>query len=220
MGAISLLYFDNEYLNVCYKHLPSIIQHEWDKLDTDDFENEWIAFMDFMSSNAKSALKKKALVQSLKDLSEDTKQKKGGKAVVAAADTSKVNSSNSNIPVPNGSSVSGLSDKQKEKYDEFKKRAGYCKLCKVMHSFQSRWMKTPLPSDRFLNCPKFKNMTAKLRGETLQKFSSCSRCTSWLHRKDACKVSPVDCKEQIDGVVCSQDHSRLVCRAELNTLLY
>ena len=22
LGAISLLYFDNEYLNVCYKHLP------------------------------------------------------------------------------------------------------------------------------------------------------------------------------------------------------
>ena len=74
-------------------------------------------------------------------------------------------------------------------------------------------MKTTLPSDRFLNCPKFKNMTAKLRGETLQKFSSCSRCTSWLHRKDACKVPLVDCKEQIDGVVCGQDHSRLVCQS-------
>ena len=213
LGAISLLYFDNEYLNVCYKHLPSIIQHEWDKWDTDGFENEWIAFMDFMSSNSKSALKKRALVQSLKDLSEDSKPKKGGKATVAAADTSKVNNPNSNIQVSNGAAVSGLSDKQKEKYDEFKKRAGNCKLCKVMHSFQSRWMKTPLPSDRFLNCPKFKNMTAKLRGETLQKFSSCSRCTSWLHQKDACKVSPVDCKEQIDGVVCGQDHSRLVCQS-------
>ena len=34
INAVTLLYFDNEYLNVCYKHLPSIYQHEWDKFLT------------------------------------------------------------------------------------------------------------------------------------------------------------------------------------------
>ena len=76
-------------------------------------------------------------------------------------------------------------------------------------------MKSPLPSDRFLNCPKFKNMTAKVRGETLEKFSSCSRCTSWSHKKEECKVPPVSCKEQIDGSQCGKDHSKLVCGSGL-----
>jgi len=56
-NAVTLLYFDNEYLNVCYKHLPPITQHEWDMYDTDGFEHSWQAFMAFMASNSKAALK-------------------------------------------------------------------------------------------------------------------------------------------------------------------
>ena len=206
-NAVTLLYFDNEYLNVCYKHLPPIFQHEWDKFDTDGYEHDWMAFMEFMSSNAKSALKKRTLVESLKELSDDSKVKKGAKAIVAAVDTVQSDHSHRN------NSVAELNDKQKEKYQELKKKSGNCKLCKTMHTFQSRWMKSPLPSDRFLNCPKFKAMTAKSRGETLEKFSSCARCLSWLHKKSSCKVLPVSCKEQVDGAVCGNDHSRLVCQS-------
>ena len=40
MEAVNLLYFDNEYLNVCYKHLPPIFQHEWDNYETDGYKYE------------------------------------------------------------------------------------------------------------------------------------------------------------------------------------
>ena len=69
--AENLLYFDNEYLNSCYKHLPPIFQHEWDKFDTDGYTHDWIAFMEFMSTNSKSAMKKRARVESLKELTDD-----------------------------------------------------------------------------------------------------------------------------------------------------
>ena len=73
VDAVNLLYFDIEYLNVCYKHLPPLFQHEWDKFDTDEFSNSWIGFMDFMNTNAKAALKKRTLMESLKDMGEDVK---------------------------------------------------------------------------------------------------------------------------------------------------
>ena len=205
-NAVNLLYFDNEYLNACYKHLPGIFQHEWDKYDTEGFEYDWIAFMEFMTVNSKAAMKKRARMESLKDLSDDSKAKKGSKVVAAAVDTSKVKSSGKD-------DVQSLDDKQKEKYNSLKQKSGLCKICKELHTFQSRWTHTPLPSDRFLNCPKFKNMSARARGETLQKYSACSRCTSWLHKKDDCKVSPVSCKEHVDGSECGKDHSRLVCNS-------
>ena len=64
LDAVNLLYFDIEYLNVCYKHLPPLFQHEWDKFDTDEFSNSWIGFMDFMITNAKAAFKKRTLMKS------------------------------------------------------------------------------------------------------------------------------------------------------------
>ena len=205
VDAVNLLYFDIEYLNVCYKHLPPLFQHEWDKFDTDEFSNSWIGFMDFMNTNAKAALKKRTLMESLKDMGEDVKIKKG---VKASATVGFVRAGDEK----NDESVE-LSEQQKEKFQKLKKKAGYCKLCKAMHTFQSRWMKTPLPSDRFFNCDKFKNMTAKARGETLQKFSSCVRCTSWLHKKSDCQSLAVSCREQLDGTACGKDHSRLVCQS-------
>ena len=106
-----------------------------------------------MAINSKAALKKRARVESLKELSYHFNQKKGSKAVVAAVDTSK---SDGNCQ-SSGSSLQGsLSDKQKQKYYEVKRRVGDCKMSKSIHEFQSRWMKSPLPNDRFLNCPKFK----------------------------------------------------------------
>ena len=207
-NAVNLLYFDNEYLNSCYKHLPAIFQHEWDKYETEEFEHDWIAFMEFMSVNAKAAMKKRARVESLKELVDHTKEKKGSKAVIAAVDSSKAESSSFN-----SSATQELNDKQRDKYLSLQRKAGDCKLCKEMHTFQSRWMKSSLPSDRFLNCPKFKNMSAKARGETLQKNSACVRCTSWLHKREECKSPQVSCKEQVDGSECGKDHSRLVCQS-------
>ena len=113
--------------------------------------------MEFMTVNSKAAMKKRARMESLKDLSDDSKAKKGSKVVAAAVDTSKVKSSGKD-------DVQSLDDKQKEKYNSLKQKSGLCKICKELHTFQSRWTHTPLPSDRFLNCPKFKNISARARG--------------------------------------------------------
>ena len=56
-------------------------------------------------------------------------------------------------------------------------------------------------------------MTPKARGEALERSSACVRCTSWTHQRDACPVSIVSCKEQIDGSQCGRDHSKLVCQS-------
>ena len=200
IDAVSLLYYDNEYLNVCYKHLPSLFQHQWDMFDTDEYLNSWQAFMEFMASNAKAALKKRTLVESLKDMNDD--KKKGAKAVVGAVKTEEDRSS---------TATGELSEYQNQKYQELKTKAGSCKLCKTMHTFKSRWMSKPLPSDRFFSCQQFKNMSPKSRGETLQKFSACARCTSWSHKRSACQVQPVSCREQVRGAPCGKDHSNLVC---------
>ena len=203
IDADSVLQFDNEYLNSCYKQLPAIFQYEWDKFDTDKFDHSWAAFENFMQTNAASALKKRTLVESLKDLGDKaTKAAKGGPTVLAA-------------DIIGGSDVdsSDMNEKQAKKYQDLKKKAGNCKLCKVMHTFKSKWMKTPLPSDRFFNCPKFKNMSAKNKGETLQKHNACVRCTSWTHKRPECMVSAISCKEKIDGEVCGKDHSKLVCNS-------
>ena len=162
--------------------------------------------MEFMKINANAALKKRARVESLKDLSDDTKVKKGQKFTSCAVEVEQSESTEG---------AGGSSQKQKEKFNEMRKKFGACKICKNEHTFQSRWMKSPLPSDRFLNCPKFKNMTAKARGETLEKYSSCPRCTSWSHKREECKIPPVSCKEQIDGSQCGKDHSKLVCGSGL-----
>ena len=117
-----------KYLNVCYKHLPSLLQQEWDEFDTDGFDHSWIAFM---NTNAKAALKKRTLVESLKDMTDDTKVKKGGK-VIAAVGSVRTGDDR------NDTSTGDFSEKQKEKYQDLKQKAGNCKLCKVMHTLQSR----------------------------------------------------------------------------------
>ena len=209
--AVSLLYYDNEYLNACYKHLPSLYQHEWDKYDSDEYEHTWLAFMVFMENNAKSALKKRTLMESLKDMGNDEKTKKTPKAAIG---TTKVEEDPNKSSAGSGSKSPGeMNEKQAKKYEEMKAKAGKCKVCNVMHTFQNRFMKHPLPSDRFYNCTKFKNMNAKARGETLEKHSACVRCTSWSHNKSACPASKVSCKEQIDGTACGKDHSKLVCQS-------
>ena len=79
LGATNLLHFDNDYLNAIYLLMPIHYQYKWDDFETDDFANPWMAFMAFMSETAKSALKKRALVESLKDMEKDKKLVKGGK---------------------------------------------------------------------------------------------------------------------------------------------
>ena len=69
------------------------------------------------------------------------------------------------------------------------------------------------PSDRFITCKKFNDMSSKQRAEAIQKASGCARCTSWTHKKDQCPGLVIDCKEVVNGAACHKDHSKLVCNS-------
>ena len=56
-------------------------------------------------------------------------------------------------------------------------------------------------------------MNSKQRAETFQKLGGWSRCTSWKHKKDACKLAVIDCKETVNGALCHRDHSVMVCNS-------
>ena len=103
-------------------NIPSLLQQEWDEFDTDRFDHSWIAFM---NTNAKAALKKRTLVESLKDMTDDTKVKKGGK-VIAAVGSVRTGDDR------NDTSTGDFSEKQKEKYQDLKQKrvtASSVRLC-------------------------------------------------------------------------------------------
>ena len=51
----NILNTDTEYLNTVYRHLHQLL---WDEWDTDDYESEWEAFVEFLSEKYENALKK------------------------------------------------------------------------------------------------------------------------------------------------------------------
>ena len=106
-----------------------------------------------------------------------------------------------------------LPQQQKKKLEAARDRVGKCPACNQAHTYKSRWSTQPWPSDRFVSCQKFSNMSTKQRAETLQRASGCVRCTSWTHRKADCRQAAVDCKQVVNGAVCHRDHSVLVCNS-------
>ena len=200
LGAQDLLYFDNEYLNNCYKHLPSPYQYDWDKFNSEEFTNPWIAFMSFMSEMSRSALKKRALVESLKDMDSQVPERKskGGKSI----DT---------LAVKTDIDIDPVKVAAQKSFNDRKVKIGACKICNEFHTYHDRKTGRDMPSDRFYICEKFKAMTSKQKAQMLEKFGSCSRCTSWMHKKSQCRAPVLSCKEKIDGAVCGLDHSKVVC---------
>ena len=67
------------------------------------------------------------------------------------------------------------------RYKSLRKKYETCKICQIEHTYYNRWTKQTWPSHKFMDCPKFKNMSSKLRAQSLEKFKSCARCTSWSH---------------------------------------
>ena len=130
IGASDLLFFDNDYVNAIYLHMPSLYQHDWDNFDIKEFKNPWKAFMSFMSNKAEFALKKRALVESLKDM-EKEKPSKSSKVFGSLAVVTK-------------------NDDQDKKYQEMKDKCGHCKLCHNHHTFHCKKTNSDKPSDRFI----------------------------------------------------------------------
>ena len=114
----------------------------------------------------------------------------------------------------NSSSVKQPDDYSGSKIQEFMEKekaiCGKCPLCKDRHTYYKARTRETWPSDRMFKCEKFKNMNVKERAAALEKFSCCSMCTSWNHKKDLCK-SIARCTQEINGNKCNKEHSFMVC---------
>ena len=207
LDATSLLQVDNDYLNAVYIHLPKYNQTAWDMFDTDDYADEWQAFMVYMHDISTAALKKRTRVESLKEM-ERVHEKNPFKKKVSTLTTT-VEESN---VVKTVDEDTNRQERYKAKFEEIKKKIGKCRCCKGEHSYTNKWNKI-WPSDRLFACKKFGNLTPTKRAELLQQVSGCARCTSWQHQKKDCPGQAVVCKEKIDSGQCKGDHSRLLCNS-------
>ena len=90
---------------------------------------------------------------------------------------------------------------------------GKCPHCKGRHSYTRKRDQKHLPSDRFMCCESFRQMSEKERGETLLKYKECARCLSWNHvRSSADSKAPKNsCKCPKNGGQCLGDHHTMVC---------
>ena len=68
LGAISVLYIDVDFLNSIYKHLPETHRLKWDDYDQTSYDNEWIAFMSFLSDIYNKAITKRTRMESIKEM--------------------------------------------------------------------------------------------------------------------------------------------------------
>ena len=113
--------------------------------------------------------------------------------------------------------VDGDSDSEaalKEEKQRVKEKIGKCPHCKSYHTFRRNKDGQIWPSDRYSTCEKFRGLSAKDRASVLEKNSSCSRCLSWLHKRDSadCRAPKNNCgADKPGGSKCANDHSKFVC---------
>ena len=110
------------------------------------------------------------------------------------------------------SSAAAVGDEVTKQEREKKARevCGKCPLCKGRHTFFSTKEEDMWPSDRLYRCDSFKNLSIKDRAAALEKYGSCPMCTSWTHKKSACKAA-TKCRNMINNNMCGGQHSSYVC---------
>ena len=204
----NVLNTDSEYLNAVYRHLPQTHQLLWDDWETDDYENEWEAFIGFLNEKYESALKKRTRMESLKEMKTDVMEEKPTIKCFTCGEV--------------GHTSKFCSKKKKEKRENPKVSVGKasispqeskeCPCCKEKHTWQPKGQNKIFPSTRLSTCPKFKDLSLEEKGQFLEKVNGCIRCLSWLHSKDDCnmKIKFAACQEKENGKVCGKLHNSLV----------
>ena len=210
LQASDALKYDGEFVSAVYFQLPDRQKSKWLEFDKKLHPDKWTALMEFLEDAYEKAVQEKLLLASYTPLAPANK-KIGASAGFLAA---KVEESNGDV-VGAGAGDPGSTRKEqtKQKLEEVRKKVGKCPVCKQEHTFKSKWRPVPWPSDRFIQCKKFNDMTSRQRAEVLEKFGGCARCTAWGHKKAQCYLNMVDCSQMINGSRCHKDHSRLVCNS-------
>ena len=224
VGAEEILHVDNEFLAAVFRVLPPDCQKDWLHFDKTLYRSKWAAFVKFMEVAREEALQTKVLMTGYEK--PDKPESSGachrcGKVGHKAkhCPEAKVNAVHVEGDTGHGSCSSlaaqgkdETKDPTKNKEDKKKARenCGKCPLCKERHTYVRQWDKQEWPSDRLFKCEKFKDMSCKERGSTLERLLACPRCTSWSHQRAAC-TSPAKCGRMIGGNKCGGEHSSLVC---------
>ena len=206
MKLQDMLKYDDEYLAAIFRVLPANEKTKWLDFSKSSFPSTWNAMESFLDDAHERATETKVLLCNYAaGKQEDSmirckkcnefghKQFKCPQVKVGGAKVEKV-------------------DKQK-----LKESIGKCPLCSSYHTYKRRKDGQIWPSDRFSTCEKFRNLSIKEMAETLEKNDSCSRCLSWLHKRDSkdCRASKNSCGAEKDGgAKCTADHSKFVCGSE------
>ena len=194
LEATAVLSIDNDFLNSVYKHLPEFHKLKWDDFDQEGYPNEWAAFMAFCHDIYNKAIQKRTRMESIREMEL---------------------SSRTNIPSNPKVALVGNFDESPSvldiKFEEKAEKFGNCKVCNSRHTYVNKFTKQIQPSDKFLNCESFKSLNKAERGRVVEQNNACRRCLSWSHDVSDCTSKVVSCKEKVNGVECTKDHSRLLC---------
>lgn len=209
LQASNALKYDGEFVSAVYFQLPDRQKSKWLDFDKSLHPDKWSAMLAFLDDAYEKAVQEKLLLASY------TPSAPAVKKVATAGFLAATVEEGGEGAVGGGGDGSGTSKKEqaKQKLEQVRKKVGKCPVCKQEHTFKSKWRPIPWPSDRFIQCKKFNDMTSRQRAETLEKFGGCARCTAWGHKKADCYLNMVDCSELVNGSRCHKDHSRLVCNS-------
>ena len=208
LNASEALKYDGEFVSAVYFQLPNRHRQEWLKFDKSKFGDKWSALLVFLEDAYESAVQEKLLLASYTPPPNTVKK---GNAAALAARVEEADGRDTTDGAVGGQPA--MSEDMKKRLEETRKKVGKCPVCGQEHTFVARFCPEPWPSDRFIQCKKFGDMSSKQKAEAIQKAGGCPRCTSWCHKKKDCKMNVVDCKEKVNGSRCHKDHSRLVCNS-------
>ena len=223
MNMQEMLKYDDEYLSAIFRALPAQEKTKWLDFAKDKFSSNWEAMENFLDGAHERATETKVLLSNYaaNDQSDEASIKcrkcqefghkkqecpKLSPVKVAATKSSQVDN--------NSDAGSVTAKKTQDEKQKVKDMIGKCPHCKSYHTFKRRKDGEIWPSDRYSTCETFRKLSVKERADVLEKNGSCSRCLSWLHKKDSdtCRAPKDSCgADQGSGDKCKSDHSRFVC---------
>ena len=188
----------SEFLSAVYCALPDKHQTRW--LDYEKTSNHWTDMMSFLDRAYNQATEELALLATYKADSEKKVVKPWEKSTPTKSFAANVKQDDDDSDSPK--------EKARKKSESF---CGKCPLCSKAHTW-TRTSGDQWPSDRFLSCKTFNDMTVSARAKVVEKNKGCPRCLSWSHARDKCRMLANNCrKEDGAGIKCKGDHSRLLC---------
>ena len=196
LGMGVALTHDAEFLSAVYCALPDRHKVRW--LDFDKSGDHWNSMLTFLDRAYEQANQELALLSVYtKDVDKSVKKpvKTYGLTVAKAKDDDLEE------------------DEDIRKFKEAKIKArdscGNCPVCTKQHTWKRRDGST-WPSDRFIQCKKFSDMSTSQRANAVEKAKGCPRCTSWGHTRTDCKMKPNSCGADVGATKCTGDHSKLL----------